>query len=429
MGAPTNAGLLRAALEYRKRGWSIIPVNGKKPVCKWKQFQSRLPTEEELRRMFTSSRATGEAVIPGKISGGLWVRDMDIVIAYERWKEGFPDYAKALPTVVTARAFHVYGVWPDAGFRKFCDGELRGDSKHYCVLPPSQHYSSDHIYAWREPPPEVFPEVDPQVAGLSQEWCSRAEGMRETEGAEVSQEAEVSQVSDVVGGGFKNDIILIGKDDDKNERRSPTSAPGVLAPAQLIESTLPRHKSENHAKLFDLARGVKALEEEMGRILITDELCQSVFRPWYTRNQYLRPGVPESEYFAEFLEAMDDARFPLGQGIKERTWKAAKLAPRSAEIQQLRDPRTQDLAAWCRELQRELGTEPFFLGTRDVAAKLGLASSKSGTRFLHRLMRKGILVEVEKGGPPNRATRFRYVMPVENRGRTAPASQSTTAAG
>jgi hypothetical protein len=39
-------GLLDAALDARRRGWSVIPVGGdKKPVFGWKQYQVRLPAE------------------------------------------------------------------------------------------------------------------------------------------------------------------------------------------------------------------------------------------------------------------------------------------------------------------------------------------------------------------------------------------------
>ena len=41
---------LDAALEYLERGWSIIPIKpeGKRPAIKWREYQDRLPTEDEV---------------------------------------------------------------------------------------------------------------------------------------------------------------------------------------------------------------------------------------------------------------------------------------------------------------------------------------------------------------------------------------------
>lgn len=39
---------LDEALEYRDRGWAVIPLIEKRPAVKWRAYQSRLPTEEEL---------------------------------------------------------------------------------------------------------------------------------------------------------------------------------------------------------------------------------------------------------------------------------------------------------------------------------------------------------------------------------------------
>jgi len=46
------------ALEYAKFGYRLIPIQpqSKVPTMRWKEFQTRAPTEEELRRWFSATR-------------------------------------------------------------------------------------------------------------------------------------------------------------------------------------------------------------------------------------------------------------------------------------------------------------------------------------------------------------------------------------
>jgi hypothetical protein len=72
-----------------------------------------------------------------------------------------PDLAQTLPTVATSRGRHVYfRAGPaDLFFLDLRDlnppedGEYRGDSGHYCLLPPSRHPDGP-TYKWLLPPPD-----------------------------------------------------------------------------------------------------------------------------------------------------------------------------------------------------------------------------------------------------------------------------------
>ena len=59
MTAPTTDSnpLLDAALAYaEKLGWAIIPCgNNKKPLVKWKQYQTERPTIEQVRAWWTAN--------------------------------------------------------------------------------------------------------------------------------------------------------------------------------------------------------------------------------------------------------------------------------------------------------------------------------------------------------------------------------------
>lgn len=66
------------ALEYRERGWSVIPVGlDKRPKINWKIYQKRLPTDEELESWFFDNQQNNIAIITGKVSG-ITVVDLDV---------------------------------------------------------------------------------------------------------------------------------------------------------------------------------------------------------------------------------------------------------------------------------------------------------------------------------------------------------------
>ena len=70
--------ILRAALEFRNAGISVIPVKAdgsKASLVAWKEFQSRLATRDELLEWFIDSQ--GFAVITGSISGNLEMLELE----------------------------------------------------------------------------------------------------------------------------------------------------------------------------------------------------------------------------------------------------------------------------------------------------------------------------------------------------------------
>ena len=70
--------MLELARKYAEAGLSVVPIrtNGsKRPTVAWKEFQTRLMTNEELYKNFSSH--VGVAVIGGEVSGGLEAIDID----------------------------------------------------------------------------------------------------------------------------------------------------------------------------------------------------------------------------------------------------------------------------------------------------------------------------------------------------------------
>jgi replicative DNA helicase len=118
-------------------------------LFEWKEFQYRLPTEEEVSSWFDENPDASIGILTGKISN-LVVFDLDGqgAIDYATKEGGFPSTAKAL----TKKGFHVYVQHP--GFEVVNDVnkelglDIRGEGG-YVVAPPSIH-ASGHQYVWED---------------------------------------------------------------------------------------------------------------------------------------------------------------------------------------------------------------------------------------------------------------------------------------
>lgn len=73
---PTN--ILDFAIRLVNIGWSVVPMRSgeKMPCVKWKEYQTRRPTESELRKWYSQWPDAGIAVILGPLSN-LFVIDVD----------------------------------------------------------------------------------------------------------------------------------------------------------------------------------------------------------------------------------------------------------------------------------------------------------------------------------------------------------------
>lgn len=67
----TNTALVEQALKYLANGWSVVPIipGTKKTYTKWKQLQSRLPSEAEVRDCFTRYPDAEIGMVTGSVSG------------------------------------------------------------------------------------------------------------------------------------------------------------------------------------------------------------------------------------------------------------------------------------------------------------------------------------------------------------------------
>lgn len=377
-----NSPLLDTALEYQQRGWSVIPTDNKKlATCRWKRFQTEPADEDTLRQLFSNPRALGIAVITGPISGGLAIRDFDINASYLRWGSAHPELAKLLPTVKTGRGYHVYFRGPEE-FHKLADGEYRGDSAHYCLLPPSRH-PTGCLYEWTIPLPSgPLPVIDPLDAGL----CTPCN----TDSAVDSEHSDDSAITEVEG----------------LKRQAAATNDCADCVADAIKRTLPVRLGERNRRLFEFARELKALPH-------LEHAKPGQLRPyveqWHKLALPLIGTKPLEDSLIDFYRAWDAVKFPAGDGpLAQLLTRAARSTPPAVALR-YPDPRVRQLIGLCRELQRLAGTNAFFLDCRTCGRLLGVEYT-TAWRWLRLLCVEGVLELVSQGSQrAMKANEYRYL--------------------
>lgn len=163
------ANVRSAASGYLLNGASVIPLQGKKAVGRWQQYQERRMTWVEFTRVPVWQNV---GIICGEVSENLLVVDLDgreAVLAFvARWPELLQTMA-----IKTGRGYHLY-YYTDTlpGNRRVNGIELRGNGC-YVVAPPSIHPDTKQPYTvYKQKPP-----LRADLAGV-EKWL---DGMRGSE--------------------------------------------------------------------------------------------------------------------------------------------------------------------------------------------------------------------------------------------------------
>ena len=143
------------ALDYLKRGWSVIPVRPreKRPAIRWLEYQSRLASEDEIKTWYQHRQDANVAIVTGAVSG-LVVVDIDprhggeeSLAELVRQHGPLPDTIEVL---TGGGGRHVYFRHPGGTLRNrvgFVPGiDLRGDGG--CVVAPPSVHPSGKRYTW-----------------------------------------------------------------------------------------------------------------------------------------------------------------------------------------------------------------------------------------------------------------------------------------
>ena len=146
--------MLDFALKYISKGLSVIPISpveGKKSplLSEWKEYQKRLPTEDEVTSWFRQWPDAKIAVICGEVSGWVSVLDIDDLPTAKRLlanKDNLPTLAVGTPSSGLHLYVKVVGGEGHSAFLYSGEthiGEFRTGKERalYVVAPPSPGYT------------------------------------------------------------------------------------------------------------------------------------------------------------------------------------------------------------------------------------------------------------------------------------------------
>ena len=357
------------ALSYHELGLCVIPVrHGTKgeALVKWKQYQHRRPTENECSRMF-NGKECNIAILCGKVSGGLVVRDFDSQASYASWSKDHQDLANSLPTVVTSRGRHVYATVETVPRSKtFEDGELRSTGEY--VLAPHSRHPDGPIYFWDHSIGKEIPRIDLNSSGFLPVDTEGTEGTEATEDPENSGHNKRDS--------FGNESFL--------------SLPAIQ---DAIDRTVAIATGTRHYRLFELARELKAIPELREG---SAHALEPIVFEWHQRSVENINTKPFEDSLFEFFEAWSKVKYAIGEGPVELALERAERAALPECAKRFQSDESILLVKLCRELQRLHGSSPFFLDCRTAGRLLGISRTQAN-KYLRGLCNLKILRAVSVG--------------------------------
>ena len=371
---------LQTALMYRQWGLSVVPVGAnKRPEGCWRWYRHRRPSDRELGRLFTrTGSCQGAAVVLGRISGGLGCRDYDTEAGYRRWAARHPSEARTLPTVKTARGYHVYHRSPYEHFRRFSDGDYRSDGGHYALLPGSVH-PSGHVYRWHRwhPSPCDFPLADPRTLGLLPDAHSDHGTPEATEAKQQAHAISPEEEKTAYVRNYLSDRQR--KLTHKGEVEGWTDLGFALREA--VFRSLPTGPGERHTSLWRLAGELKAVDAR-----VSADGWRPVFGVWWALASRVVGTKDGRVSWRGVVTAYRNRKMPAGSLRRS-------LSGMSADP----DPSVR-LRAVCGQLASLSPDGVFFLSLRVAAEALGVTPD-AARHQLRKAVRSGWLACVCPGVP------------------------------
>lgn len=122
-----SSPLLATAADYVAAGLSVIPVGrGKRPTTRWKSYQERKATEDELRQWFDNPNdLVGIGIVTGAVSGNLETIDID----KPEWVKPFKGLVTELRSELLGQLCEVRSPSEGAHFHYRCEAAVDGNLK------------------------------------------------------------------------------------------------------------------------------------------------------------------------------------------------------------------------------------------------------------------------------------------------------------
>jgi hypothetical protein len=374
--------MLEQALAYSKLGWPVFPCKPqtKKPATKH-GFKDATCDESKIRSWWRSSPTKNIAIRTGSCCN-VAVIDVDPRNAGDDTFQKIVGEYGPLPETVHAKTGgggdHYYFTHPGGRVvGSLGEGiDVKADGG-YVMAAPSIH-ETGKAYRWAVSPFDREPAVMPgwlvpliqktQMSSSDNCWESESLGVCASESLRLWVSVSVQEWSQ-----------------------------------QAISRTLPSESGQRNRRIFDFARQLKGHPELADAKPGT---LKTLVRDWFRAAQEHTSGEHTFEdCWAEFAHAWPKIRFPAGTGPIAEAWSRALSAtpPQCAEGFSETVCR---LVCFCRELQRQAGDKPFYLGCRAAALWLGI-DHNTANKYLSLLDFEGVLERVFTG-QRGKASEFIY---------------------
>lgn len=373
--------MLEKALEYAKRGWAVLPLlrRSKNPFKVSKGVNDRTTDTQQVNQWWKETPEANVAIATGQVSG-IFVLDIDI----RRNCNGLTTLNELqsrygpLPETVTAQTGgggrHLLFRWP--GFRvknnntgKLGKGiDVKGDGG-YIVAAPSVH-ETGALYEW--------------VVGLSPDDLPPADAPAWL----LEQIGEQNKLPRPV----------------KTKRAGADTTCSPLTLDDAIRLTLPDGPGQRHRRVFMFARALKAMPEYATAPL---PIIKPLVERWWKAALPFIKTQEFTETWSDFVAAWPRVKAPLGDGRLDTALNSAKLAPLPACAERYDCEGVRLLIKLCKELQSQVGDEPFYLDCRNAGRVTGCEHATANRR-LNMLIADEVLALIEKG-TTNHASRYRYL--------------------
>ena len=144
--------LSNSACDYRKQGFSVIPLKpkDKEALHEWKQYQEGKATKAQIKSWWEKWPHANIGIVTGEVSG-IVVIDCDSKNACESFAKTYPESTATLQ-VKTGKGKHFYFKWAP-GIRNKAGSTVLGQEVDirsdggYVVAPPSIH-PNGKAYKW-----------------------------------------------------------------------------------------------------------------------------------------------------------------------------------------------------------------------------------------------------------------------------------------